>query len=367
MSSSEMTRGSRRDGVADLQRRQRVAERVLRRHGALRAARPPAGDRGEHVGGGLDRRALHVVQHAAYAAELLAAAGATGAAVDQHRQGGAVAGGLGRVVAVEHEDAAVPRREAEHERAGDGRVVGDDRADERALAAGGQGDGLVEGVVRHHRGHRAEGLDVVRLDRSGAGPEQHRRHEGAALGVAGEARGRGRVAVDDVAEERSASTALRTSSRWPREASGPIRTDSSPGSPTVIVESLAVIASVISSATAAGTITRRIAVHFWPALAVISVTTPLTKRSHSGSPDVTSGPSTEQLSESASTWSVTPPCSTDGCWRRMPAVWAEPVKATESCTPRWSSRSPAEPESSCSEPSGRMPDSMIRRTTSSVR
>ena len=169
------------------------------------------------------------------------------------------------------------------------------------------------------------------------------------------------------AEERSASTALRTSSRCPSEASGPIRTDSSPGSPTVIVASFAAIASVISSATADGTMTRRMAVHFCPALAVISVTTPLTNRSHSGSLDVTSGPSTEQLSESASTWSWTPPCSTDGCWRRIPAVCAEPVKATESWTPRWSSRSPADPASSWSEPSGRIPDSMMRRTTSSVR
>ena len=135
----------------------------------------------------------------------------------------------------------------------------------------------------------------------------------------------------------------------------------------MIVDSLAVIASVISSATAAGTITRRMAVHFWPALAVISVTTPLTNRSHSGSLEVTSGPRTEQLSESASTWRVTPPWRTEGCWRRMPAVWADPVNATESCTPRWSSRSPAEPDRSWSEPSGRMPDSMIRRTTSSVR
>ena len=198
MSSSEMTRGSDaivsptfsvasewRNGCSGVDR-------------ALRPAGPPAGDRGEHVGGGLDRRALHVVQHAADAAELLAAAGATGAAVDEHRQGRAVAGRLGGVVAVEHQDAAVPRREAEHERAGDGRVVGDDRADERPLAARGQGDRLVERVVRHHGRHRAEGLDVVGLDRTGAGPEQHRRHERAALRVTGEARGARRVAEDDV-------------------------------------------------------------------------------------------------------------------------------------------------------------------------
>ena len=102
------------------------------------------------------------------------------------------------------------------------------------------------------------------------------------------------------AEPRSAWTALRTSSRWSRLASAPIRTSSLAGLPTVILSSRAAIASVTSSAMPVGTMTRRIAVHFWPALTVISVTTPLTNRSNSGSSVVTSGPSTEQFSESAS-------------------------------------------------------------------
>ena len=115
------------------------------------------------------------------------------------------------------------------------------------------------------------------------------------------------------AEPRSAWTALRTSSRWSRLASAPIRTSSLAGLPTVTFASRAAIASVTSSAMAAGTMTRRIAVHFWPAFTVISVTTPLTNRSNSGSSVVTSGPSTEQFSESASMPSCTPPCSTAGC------------------------------------------------------
>ena len=45
-------------------------------------------------------------------------------------------------------------------------VVGDHRADERPLAARGQGHGLLQRVVRHHRRHRTEGLHVVRLDRT---------------------------------------------------------------------------------------------------------------------------------------------------------------------------------------------------------
>ena len=98
---------------------QALAERV---HAVARVARraggPAAGDRGHHVGRGLDRGALHVVQDAADAAELLAAAGPAGAAVDEHRQRGAVAGRLAGVVAVEDQDPAVPGRDAE----GDGRA-----------------------------------------------------------------------------------------------------------------------------------------------------------------------------------------------------------------------------------------------------
>ncbi len=109
------------------------------------------------------------------------------------------------------------------------------------------------------------------------------------------------------------------------------------------------------------------AVHFWPALTVISVATALTNRSSSGSSAVTSGPSTEQLSESASTLRVTPPWRTCGWLRMSPAVCADPVKPTRSWTPSSSMRPAGLPASSCSEPSGRIPDSMMRRTASSVR
>ena len=169
------------------------------------------------------------------------------------------------------------------------------------------------------------------------------------------------------ADARSAWTALRTSSRWSRLASAPIRTPSLVGLPTVIFASRATSASTTASAMAAGTMTRRIAVHFCPALTVISVTTPLTNRSSSGSSTVTSGPRIEQLSESASTPSRTPPCSTFGCWRRWAPVAAEPVKATESWGPSSSINPAGLPHSSCSEPSGSRPDSTMRRTTSSVR
>ena len=78
--------------------------------------------------------------HAADAAHLLAAAGATRTAVHEHRQRRAVAGRLAGVVAVEHEQPAVPRRDAEHDLAREVGVGGDDRAGQAALPAGGQRD-----------------------------------------------------------------------------------------------------------------------------------------------------------------------------------------------------------------------------------
>ena len=58
--------------------------------------------------------------------------------------------------------------------AGDVGVVGDERADQAAAAAGGEGDGLVEGVVGEHGADRAERLDVVRLDGAAVGAQQDR-------------------------------------------------------------------------------------------------------------------------------------------------------------------------------------------------
>ena len=138
-------------------------------------------------GRALDGGALHVVLHAADAAHLLAAAGAAGAAMDEDRQRRAVAGrGLG-AQAVADQDAAVEGGEAEDGLLGDGLVVGEDRGDEAALAAPGQRDGLVEVVVGHDGGDRAEGLDVVDggLAQRLVGVEEDRVEEGAGLGVAG--------------------------------------------------------------------------------------------------------------------------------------------------------------------------------------
>ena len=88
------------------------------------------------VGLALHGGALHVVQDAADAAHLLAAAGAAGPAVHELRHRRAVAGRLLGVVAVEHQQPAVPGSDAEDDLAGEGGVAGDDRAGEAALARG---------------------------------------------------------------------------------------------------------------------------------------------------------------------------------------------------------------------------------------
>ncbi|RPI08316.1 MAG: TRAP transporter large permease subunit, partial [Zetaproteobacteria bacterium] len=59
-------------------------------------------------------------------------------------------------------------------------------------------------------------------------------------------------------------------------------------------------AAITASARACGTMMRRMAVHFCPALTVISLTTSRTNRSNSGSPGSTPAPRMLQLSESAS-------------------------------------------------------------------
>src|SRR5439155_19697579 len=65
------------------------------------------GDRGDHCRRGLERGALHVMLHAPDAAHFLAAAGATGAAVNQHRQWRSMAGRFGGVGAIDHQHPAM--------------------------------------------------------------------------------------------------------------------------------------------------------------------------------------------------------------------------------------------------------------------
>ena len=131
-----------------------------------------------------------------------------------------------------------------------------------------------------------------------------------------------------------------------------MRTPSTAGSPTVVFFSRARSRSATASRCWRGTMARRIAVHFWPALTVISRATSLTKSSNSSSSGVTSGARIAQLSESASALNGTDWRIRFGCTRSLAAVSAEPVKVTTSWPSRRSSRSPVPPITSCSAPVG---------------
>ena len=165
------------------------------------------------------------------------------------------------------------------------------------------------------------------------------------------------------------STATRsdTSAHCACDASAPMRTSSRDGSPATTFDSRARSPAATASMCWRGTMARRMAVHFWPALVVISRATSLMKSSNSSSPGETSGARMAQLSESASALKGTEWRIRLGCTRNLAAVSAEPVKVTTSEPCRRSSRSPVPPTTSCRLPSGSRPEPIIRRTAASVR
>ena len=89
-------------------------------------------------------------------------------------------------------------------------------------------------------------------------------------------------------------------SLWSNPANDPIRTPSTLGSPIVVFASLALNAFWTSPTSSEGTKIRLIAVHFCPALTVISLLTSLIKISNSGVPGTASAPRTDAFKESAS-------------------------------------------------------------------
>ena len=109
-----------------------------------------------------------------------------------------------------------------------------------------------------------------------------------------------------------------------------MRTSSRAGSPSLIDARRCFSASITSFTILRGTMVRRIAVHFCPALAVISRATSLIKSSNSGLSGVASGPRMEQLSESASMLKRTEFSTIAGCDFSIFPVPAEPVKVTTS-------------------------------------
>lgn len=158
------------------------------------AAHVFAGDGGQHGRRALDGGALQVVVDGADAAEFFAAAGAAGAAVFEHGQGRAVAGGLFRGFGVEHLQAAVAGGQGRDGAGGVFEVFGGEGGDQAAFAFGGEFDRFVQVAVAHQGADRAEGFDVVGAA-VGVGvvaAQQARGEEGAVFGAFAD---RGRAAV----------------------------------------------------------------------------------------------------------------------------------------------------------------------------
>src|SRR5208337_4177105 len=123
------------DPVADVKLCERFAERMRTALLGGRAVHPAACDRRKETRRSLDCGPLHVMLDAAHAAELLAAAGASRAAMDEARQGRPVTGRTLGARAIADEHAAVERRETRNEFTGEVRIVREDGRDQRALAA----------------------------------------------------------------------------------------------------------------------------------------------------------------------------------------------------------------------------------------
>ena len=135
-------------------------------------------------------------------------------------------------------------------------------------------------------------------------------------------------------------------------ASGPIPVSSREGSPTFTAARRSRRSSPTASSFAAGTYTRRIAVHFCPVFCVTSRATSVRNRFASSDPSSTSGPSTAALRLSARR-SRAPTARGPPSPRSIAPVTLEPVKARTSWPVRWSRRSPALPQRNERAPSGR--------------
>ena len=176
--------------------------------------------------------------------------------------------------------------DAQDDLAGEAVVGGEDRADEAALAALGEVDRVVGAVVGHQRADRAEGLDRRGRGRAACGLV-------AAQQDRGRGRRRARVGADDLDPVQAAGDDRRDLGQLARRARGPRRAGRGwPAGPCGRARRRdrrrrswrggRAAPRRRRRAAARGTKARRMAVHFCPALTVISRATSLTKRSNSG-------------------------------------------------------------------------------------
>src|SRR5688572_1067397 len=167
----------RDERLADLELVEILPERMYAGLRALGAGHELVEHTGQRRRRALHGGALHVVQHAAHAAQLLPAAGAPRTSVHEMAEWRPMARGFPGAVPVHEEHAPMKGRRAKHHlprRVVTGR---EDGTDERAAPALRELHGLLDGSVGHHGVDWSEGLDVVRrrlLERLIVVEEKHR-------------------------------------------------------------------------------------------------------------------------------------------------------------------------------------------------
>ena len=141
-----------------------------------------------------------------------------------------------------------------------------------------------------------------------------------------------------------------------------MRTVSLRGLPTVVLAKRALMAWTTVSYKASGTSTRRMAVHFWPDLTVISRATSFTNKSMASLPTASPGINSAELTLSASMFTRTDFFVTAGWERITAAVSAEPVNDTTSKGSSWSIKPAELPQMTEIAPAGKMPASTTSLT-----
>ena len=240
----------------------------------------------------------------AQAAQLLAAAGAPGAAVQRLRHHVAVAGVQRGDVRADHVHAAVQGREFERRRpvpaiAAVQRATSEPwpraisccawwRHRDRARASPPARTPRCRGCDRWHRCRRRCACPAASGRRS---RRSRHRHPPACAGAVVQRLGLG-LQLGEALAHRALSCA--------RLTSAPMRTASLRGLPTLVLASRAEIASAAAPYSASGTKMRRMAVHFWPDFCVISRATSLASSSKASLPGATPSSSSALLTLSAS-------------------------------------------------------------------
>jgi hypothetical protein len=270
----------------------------------------------------------------------------------------------------------MPGGEAGHGLGGDHWRLRHQGADQAAAAEGGQVQALLEIVIRHQRADRAEGLDLLCtfcVAPAGLGQSSRVGAKKAPFSVPAPSPREVRPVPDSrisLPSRQLGDLVCITSACCAWLASAPMRTPSSTGSPTTILRQARLQGGGRPHRSGgAGTMARRMAVHFWPALARHFARHLLDEELELGV-----GPVRTSGRQHGAVQAVRLGVEGDRAAQHIGvgacsciAVSALPVKVTTSGSSRRSNRSPVPPTMSCRQPAqaaGRSPS--ITRTAFSA-